>query len=71
MPNIAGYISGGVVEEGMVYSGAFYAYGSGIGGAGDATDVGLAFDAWRFNNIYGASETVQPPALRLIPQIKF
>lgn len=55
----------------MVYSGAFYAYGSGIGGAGDATDVGLAFDAWRFNNIYGASETVQPPALRLIPQIKF
>lgn len=31
----------------------------------------LAFDASRINNIYGASETVQPPAFALIPQIKF
>lgn len=30
-----------------------------------------AFDASRSNAIYGASTTVQPPALALIPQIKY
>lgn len=31
----------------------------------------LVFDASRVNSIYGRSNTVQPPALVLIPQIKF
>lgn len=31
----------------------------------------LGFDASRVNSIYGKSNTVQPPALVLIPQIKF
>lgn len=32
---------------------------------------GIGFDASRSNPIYGASDTVQPPALALIPQIKY
>ena len=31
----------------------------------------VGFDASRSNAIYGSSDTVQPPALSLIPQIKF
>lgn len=30
-----------------------------------------SFDATRSNAIYGASNTVQPPAFALIPQIKY
>ena len=32
---------------------------------------GFAFKASRSNNIYGKSSTVQPPAIALIPQIKY
>ena len=38
------------------------------GGAGDG---GFIFDASLSNKIYGNSTTVQPPALQLIPRIKF
>ena len=31
----------------------------------------LGFDASAANSIYGASNTVQPPAICLIPQIKY
>ena len=31
----------------------------------------IHFNAANSNNIYGASNTVQPPALCLIPQIRF
>ena len=31
----------------------------------------LGFDASRSSQIYGAAETVQPPALALVPQIKY
>ena len=31
----------------------------------------LGFDAAKSSKIYGASTTVQPPAISLIPQIKF
>lgn len=38
----------------------------------DVSDTGtLAFNASRSNSIYGASDTVQPPAISFIPQIKF
>ena len=33
--------------------------------------VNVYFDASKSNAIYGASDTVQPPSLVLIPQIKF
>ena len=35
------------------------------------TNTGINFDASKSNPIYGASETVQPPALSLIAQIKY
>ena len=40
---------------------------------GNGTDMSCAvtFNASQSNNIYGSSTTVQPPALQLIPQIKF
>lgn len=31
----------------------------------------IGFNANRSNSIYGSGDTVQPPALQLIPQIKF
>ena len=33
--------------------------------------VDIIFNAADSNAIYGASDTVQPPAIQLIPQIKF
>ena len=33
--------------------------------------IKIDFNASQSNSIYGASSTVQPPALQLIPQIKF
>ena len=38
------------------------------GGNGDG---GFIFDASLSNTIYGKSDTVQPPALQLIPQIRY
>lgn len=41
-------------------------------GGGDYQEaVSITFDASRSNPIYGASETVQPPALTMIAQIKY
>lgn len=40
-----------------------------IGGSGAA--ILVSYDASKSNPIYGASETVQPPALSLIAQIKY
>ena len=51
----------------------FYQY-NGIGDGGVATTYqngGFGFDASRANSIYGNSGTVQPPAIALIPQIKY
>ena len=42
-----------------------------IGTTEQYTADGFVFDASDSNAIYGASTTVQPPALQLIPQIKF
>jgi hypothetical protein len=77
LPNI----SGGIGEIPYIYSlctGAFVKgdlqgaqhalFGS--PGAG-STFQGLIFDASKSNATYGASSTVQPPALQMIPQIKY
>lgn len=54
-------------------SGAIYNAGNSDNtvGAGQTYWRLYAFDARRSNEIYGNSDTVQPPALQLIPQIKF
>lgn len=41
------------------------------GSPSDGVKRTIYFNAANSNNIYGASNTVQPPALCLIPQIKF
>ena len=49
-----------------------YYSASGAGDSGNRINYGdVDFDASRANPIYGASETVQPPALSLIAQIKY
>ena len=40
-------------------------------GAGTHTVYGYAINANSYNPIYGNSNTVQPPAIVLIPQIKY
>lgn len=55
--------------------GVFYAKGNNNLGVPDANQIqpvsDLGFSAALSSNIYGASDTVQPPALSLIPQIKY
>ena len=55
--------------------GAFYTqgrtYGQGLAENGAADNARAMFDASRSNPIYGASATVQPPALTMIAQIKY
>lgn len=56
-------------------TGAFYIAGLNIdsnsGQAGGEKDAAIGFKASLSNNIFGSSTTVQPPALALVPQIKF
>ena len=81
MGNIAGQQSGGVSVWGSAGVGALYVPGGSktypaLAKAPEGTisrmESGyLHVDANRSNSIYGASTTVQPPAILLIPQIKF
>ena len=41
------------------------------GASGSNIGVNIAFSASRCSKIYGASNTVQPPAIQLIQQIRF
>ena len=55
--------------------GAFYTqgrtYGQGLVENGIADNARAMFDASRANPIYGRSDTIQPPALTMIAQIKY
>ena len=75
MPNITGNFAD-VPRASSSVDGCFYftngaTSGTGYydGGGGDAYVVN--FDASRSSAIYGASDTVQPASLNLIPQIKY
>ena len=70
LPNITGSFGN------IYYQNATGAFTKGAGsqyGHADAmyADSIIQFSASNSNAIYGASTTVQPPALALIPQIKF
>ena len=77
LPNITGnlvvqFISNGTLME--YENRALYTYGSSAGmvSGGEAyIGRGIAIDASRSSSIYGNSETVQPPALTLLPCIKY
>ena len=74
MPNITGTITDKQQWDNIVVTGAFYktTRTADWGGANSGQGMGgLGIDASRSNPIYGASNTVQPPAVALIPQIKF
>ena len=45
--------------------------GSTMGGSTSVKAKPLTFDASKSTSIYGASDTVQPPTLQMIPQIKY
>ena len=73
MPNITGniFFSGNSAAGGAngcfasAGSRTFWASGDSHGG------IDINMNASRSNSIYGASSTVQPPALQLITQIKY
>lgn len=68
LPNITGQFGKGCLFNwgGDVETGALYTGSSGsrqdAGGTDSSSARTIAFDASRSNNIYGASDTVQPPA---------
>ena len=70
VPNITG--CGGSTVKTPPASGAMY-YTSDTGGLGSGgwAIANMYFDASRSSAIYGASSTVQPPALTLLPIIKY
>lgn len=76
LPNIMGTLTG------LAYRNNYFGVGTGVfstsrsGGGSALTLDGTGNDLIRFNatnsnSIYGASNTVQPPAIVLIPQIKY
>ena len=80
IPNITGEIQMGQPNGNgnsigiRLATGAFYGTrsGTGAGASGGTTgSTAFAMSAQRLNSIYGASNTVQPPAITLIPQIKY
>lgn len=77
LPNITGsvYLSSGVFKDYNSFSGAFkssYIDGRGMNQqASGAGDLHLDFKAANSNAIYGSSNTVQPPTIQLLPQIKY
>lgn len=74
LPNITGQYYA-VVGGGITVNGAFtgsWADSSGqTSGGGGYNRVHLVVDASKSNAIYGNSDTVQPPAIVLIPQMKY
>ena len=79
LPNITGF-SGSFQKDyrfrnGTDFGGALYQYTGGTGGTDANTSSDycsqIGIDASRSNPIYGNSTTVQPPALTLLPCIKY
>lgn len=77
VPNITGAFTAGKMgrpTENVSYWGAFTVYNAGYAGSeGDSSynTVGVDFYASRCSSIYGASTTVQPPALTMRYYIKY
>ncbi len=74
LPNITGQqLFYAYVMQGN-WSGAIYgsASGSRVNNGSAGTGYGaMSFDASRSNTIYGASTTVQPPAIKLLPILRY
>lgn len=72
LPNITGIATSACLDSAKG-SGAMSISNAGTygGGSNGGNKKTLNFNAAGSNSIYGASDTVQPPALTLIPQIKY
>ena len=74
LPNITGNLNGMVTDSGGTFSGAFFFNGKPqIKGwpSADYDEIrNIGFDASSSNNIYGKSNTVQPPAVKMLYIIK-
>lgn len=73
LPNITGTITGDSGASANNVSGAFYndwVNAGGYEGYGGGKPI-IRFNASRSSSIYGKSSTVQPPALTLLPLIKY
>lgn len=83
LPNITGQIAGNAASHGFLTNEPLAQTGAltigeinenfhfNYGSYGFSVRSSINLDASRSNSIYGASQTVQPPALSLIPQIKY
>lgn len=76
LPNVTGVFGSMRNDAGGYYyvdGNVFTNGGSGTGFSGNNVVSGSKWkmDLSKGNPIYGASESVQPPAIQLIPQIKF
>ena len=74
LPNIMGKASGGTCESFSEGTGALTGTrkiaSSGRAAGGGGGSFAINFDASQSNKLYGASDTVQPPAIALVAQIK-
>ena len=74
LPNIVGRIKG-FYAHGSEYEGAMYFTDEmdipGTAGSNSGVRRTIHLDAQLLNNIYGNSNTVQPSAIVLFPQIKY
>lgn len=74
LPNITGWVAIGAEVYKQYVSGAFYIDDDNnpIEGHADGANNGnICFDASKANSIYGSSSIVQPPAIVLIPQLRY
>lgn len=74
LPNITGQyyaVVGGNITVNGAFNGSWTDSSGQTSGGGGYNRVHLSFNASKSNAIYGASNTVQPPAIVLIPQIKY
>ena len=67
-PNAAGTSTS---NGAFAYLGGVSQLSASVNETAKSTENGYSFKASRFNSIYGASTTVQPPAIVLIPQIRY
>ena len=76
LPNITGQIPNYIGSQSPGAHGAIFLTDNGPSGLPQTGGtfynlMSLSFDASDSNSIFGTSTTVQPPALQLLPQIKF
>lgn len=77
LPNITGQVDFENIEGVWLVNGCFSATGPSDNKYPSSTNdqntrqTAIDFDASRSSSVYGASNTVQPPALQLIPQIRY